>query len=467
MLTLSDVEFNRRLHEDRPLRPIPPGRDEFSERWRFSREFLFGSWIDIDAEVQPSDFTRARDDMYWQQDEWIMPVVDLFHSAGSKVVRPMFEQALTQGIDSVPDAPKELVDFFNEVTTPPEWFDRDSAERGRILVSTGSMSAVRVTLGWGLYETAMTADISSTTGSTGRFKFDSVKRYIETLRMFALAMKPGIYDPTSVVFQTMVRVRLMHALASRGLRKAWGDEHYLNFGEPIAATALLGFGNGPLLMRLVDHRLGRPLSAQDLDDLAMFSNWYGHVIGAPDRLVARDGQELVRSLNYVFSRGGEPSGWRAEFMRTIRQPYDAIFATYLPWIPARVREVMTTVGCKFVALVFIAPLVMVFGVDQIDDLVEDVDEFSIRYRLHGAIFGFLARINARVAALRDRLPGMTALRRWVHRDGPPGIDRVVAGMGSFARKYHDIALAYTHHDDSTAGAGFGPPRTKLAKGIKS
>ena len=154
-------------------------------------------------------------------------------------------------------------------------------------------------------------------------------------------------------------------------------------------------------------------------------------------------------------------------MHTVRQPFDAIFSTYMPQVPAPTRETMTRAGCKAIAFTFIAPLVTVFGIDQVQDFVEGVDEFSIRYRLHGAIFGFLARINARVAALRDRFPGINALRRWVHRDGPPGIDRVVAGMSSFARKYHDIALAYTHHDESTAGTGFGPPRTKLANGIKS
>ena len=458
-LDLNDVEFNRRYHEARPLRPIPPGRDNYAEQWRSSREFLFGMWIDIDAEIEPSDFTRKFDDMYWQADENIMPVVDLFERAGGHVIRPMFEKALTQGIDAVPDAPAELVEFFEYLTKKPTWFDQDSAERGRILLTTSTLSAVRASLGWGLYETAMTSDISSTTGATGRFQTQGVKRYIETLRMFAMAIKPDVFDTTSEEFQTMVRVRLMHALASRGLRKAWGEEYYLKNGEPIAATALLGFGNGPLLMRLVDHRFGRPLSKNDMNDLAMYSSWFGHVIGAPERLRSKDGIELVKSLNYVFARGGDPSGWREDFLKTIRQPFDAIFATYLPKLPESVRGIMTTLGCKTVSAIFIAPLVPVFGIDPVHKFVEGVDEFSLPYRFQGALFKGGARVNARMAAMRDRIPGIGALRRRIHRNGPPGIDLVLNWMSNFARYYQGIVLAYTHHDNSTAGRGFGSPRT--------
>ncbi|MFT3900341.1 MAG: oxygenase MpaB family protein [Gordonia sp. (in: high G+C Gram-positive bacteria)] len=457
-LTLADVEFNRRDHPDRPLRPIPPGRDDFAERWLPSREYVFGPWLDVRQTVVPSEFTRVRDDMFWQADEHVLPVVDLFEREGSATMRPLFERALTQGVDSVPEAPAELVEFFRHITARPDWLDRKAAERGRILISSASLSASRLVLGWALFETAMTADISAATGATGRFKQDSVRRYVETFRMFALAMKPDIYDPTTEVFQTITRVRLMHALASRGLRKAWGDEHYLQYGEPIAATSLLAFGNGPLLTRLVDHRLGRRLSARDLDDIAMYAGWFGHLMGAPDRLRARDGQEMIRSLDYIFSRGGNPSGWREELMHTVRQPVDAFTDTYLSWWPGPARSALVFAGCQGFAATAIAPLVPVFGLDEVHEFVDGAREFHVPYRLHGEIYKRVGQLNARTAGIRDRLPGAAAARRVIYRNGPPGIDRLVDGMAAFAKRYHDIAMAYTHHDGSTAGKGFAEPR---------
>lgn len=56
-LTLADVDFNRRDHEDRPMRPIPPARDHFARRWLPSRDFLFGDWRRIEPTIGASDFT--------------------------------------------------------------------------------------------------------------------------------------------------------------------------------------------------------------------------------------------------------------------------------------------------------------------------------------------------------------------------------------------------------------------------
>lgn len=81
-ILLEDVDFNRRAHPERPLRPIPPGRDHFADQWRHMREFMFGDWIDIDKEVEPNDMTRLRDDYFWQADEHMIGVVDAFERLG-------------------------------------------------------------------------------------------------------------------------------------------------------------------------------------------------------------------------------------------------------------------------------------------------------------------------------------------------------------------------------------------------
>jgi len=457
-LTLADVDFNRRYNKDRPLRPAPPGRADFAKRWVDSCEFMFGDWIDVKAELQPNDFNALRDDLYWQTDEKISPVVDVFQREGAIYARPIFEKMLTRGIGAVPDAPPEFVEFFKDVTTLPEWFDQESAERGRILITTSSMSAICTTLGWGLFETIMAADIGSTTGATGRFKFEAVTRYIETLRMFAMLLTPKIYDPSSENFQTVMRVRLMHTLASRGLRKAWGDEHYLHYGEPIAATALLGFGNGPILTRLVDHKYGRKLTKQDLDDLAMFSNWFGFIIGASDTLLAKDGIELLRSLNYVFAKSGEPSDYRQEIFQTVRLVFDAFFETYSAKFPLWLRNTMTVLGCKVVGMLYITPMVQIFGIQEVRNYTAGVSEFSGPYRLYAALFKVISRINSRFAALLDKMPSLVKVRNEQLKDGTPGIDKAIKGMEAFAHHYKRISLAYIHHDESPSGDGFGPPR---------
>ena len=55
-----------------------PGDGETVEMLFHMREMLFGEWIDIDKEVEPNDLTRWRDDYFWQADEHMIDVVDMF-----------------------------------------------------------------------------------------------------------------------------------------------------------------------------------------------------------------------------------------------------------------------------------------------------------------------------------------------------------------------------------------------------
>lgn len=319
-IELDDVDFNRRDHPDRPLRPIPPGRDHFADQWRYMREFMFGEWIDIDKEVEPNEITRLRDDYFWQGDEYMVGVVDAFERLGYETGRALFEQALTRGIDTVEDPPQSFVDFFEHLDQLASQFDLEAAERGRMLAMSSTVAATAIIRGWAFYETAMTGDISAATGATGRFADDGPRRFIETARVFAEFTLPEIFDRHSEAFQDVVRVRLMHGLASRGLRRKWGDDVYLKFGEPIPVTSLLGFGSGMLLSRLVDHAFGRKMTRQELEDLAEYSSFSGRLWGAPVRLHSADGLELIKSLNYVLARGGNPSPWRAQLVDAIAGP---------------------------------------------------------------------------------------------------------------------------------------------------
>ncbi|MGV0602602.1 DUF2236 domain-containing protein, partial [Mycolicibacterium pulveris] len=143
-ILLEDVEFNRRAHPDKPLRPIPPGRDHFAPQWRHMREFIFGDWIDIDKEVEPSDLTRLRDDYFWQGDEYMVGVVAAFERIGYQQGRALFEQALTQGIDTLEDPPQEFGDLFEHLDQLPGQFDLEAAERGRMAAMSSTMAATTI-----------------------------------------------------------------------------------------------------------------------------------------------------------------------------------------------------------------------------------------------------------------------------------------------------------------------------------
>ena len=451
-ILLEDVDFNRRDHPDRPLRPIPPGRDQFAPQWRHMREVMFGEWIDIDKEVEPSELTRLRDDYFWQRDELMIGVVDAFERIGHEQGRALFEQALTQGIDTLEDPPQEFVDLFAHLDNLPAQFDLVAAERGRMLAMSSTMAATTIIRGWALYETAMTGDISAATGATGRFADDGPRRNIETARVFAEFTLPDIFDRQSEAFQDVVRVRLMHALASRGLRRKWGDALYLKFGEPIPVTSLLGFGSGMLLGRLVDHAFGRKLTRQQLEDLAEYSSFSGQLWGAPERLRSADGVELIKSLNYVLARGGNPSPWRAELVDAIASREHLEVLTDA--LPSWVRSVVARYSDQITATVAMASAGVVFGYEQIDAMVADTRFERLGYDFERRVRDFtrFTRLNVGIARVADRLPFSNPIREHRKRTGAAARERI-AMLNKIAAG-RQIPLTYTHHDSSTSGQGF-------------
>ncbi|WP_234795592.1 oxygenase MpaB family protein [Mycobacteroides saopaulense] len=324
-----------------------------------------------------------------------------------------------------------------------------------MLVATTSLGAQLVTGGWSLFETAMTGDISAAAGATKRFQTDTAKRFIETLRMFVMMYSPSVFDRESEEFQTVVRVRLIHCLASRGLKRAWGEENYLRYGEPIASVSTLGFGNGPLLVRLIDNALGRKLSKQDLDDIAMYASWVSRLIGAPEPLLTTDGIELVKSLNYIIARGGDPSKYRPDFLNVAGVFSRMIIDSVIGGLPAPVRNIAYEMSLRVLAYTFVVPIVMVFGEDEASASIADtvVEPLGINYRISGAVFERLARLNSLAVGAFERVPGVKQLEGLL-LGGGQAASVVVDAMDKFGKKYYGLKLDYTHHDASTSGMAF-------------
>ncbi len=416
------------------------------------REFMFGEWIDVDKEVEANDITRMRDDYFWQADEHMIGAVDAFERLGPEQGRALFEQALTQGIDTLEDPPQEFVELFAHLDQLPAQFDLVAAERGRMLAMSSTKAATTIIQGWAFYETAMTGDISAATGATGRFADDGPRRFIETARVFAQFTLPDIFDRRSEAFQDVVRVRFMHAVVSRGLRRKWGDDLYLTFGEPIPVTSLLGFGSGMLLGRLVDHAFGRKLTRRELDDLAEYSSYSGRLWGAPERLHSADGVELIKSLNYVLARGGNPSPWRAELVDAIAGP--AHIATLTETLPDWKRKLVARYANQITATIALAPAGVVFGYQQIEAMIAGTlfEPLGYNFARRVRIFESFTRLNVGIAMVADRLPWSNTGRVRSNESGAAARARI-AILNKIARG-KQIPLTYTHHDRSTSGEGF-------------
>jgi hypothetical protein len=244
----------------------------------------------------------------------------------------------------------------------------------------------------------------------------------------------------------------MHAVVSRGLRRKWGDDLYLKFGEPIPVTSLLGFGSGMLLGRLVDHAFGRTLTRRQLEDLAEYSSYSGRLWGAPERLHSADGVELIKSLNYVLARGGNPSPWRAELVDAIAGP--AHIATLTETLPGWARELVARYANQITATIALAPAGVVFGYQQIEAMIAGTlfEPLGYDFRRRVQMFENFTRLNVGIAMVADVLPWSNPVRLRRNETGAPARERI-AMLNKIARG-RQIPLTFTHHDRSTTGETF-------------
>ncbi|MFW0788433.1 oxygenase MpaB family protein [Gordonia sp. CPCC 205333] len=418
------------------LREIPSDKDEFADEWLQCRRFVFGPWFEVGNEVVATAQTRMFDDHMWQGDELADAVVDMFVRVGAEKGRALFEQAVAEGIDSVSDAPSELVEFFVTVEAIPHWYDRGQGTRGLDRIQASTIPSLLITGTFAVIDTVMNGDVSTATGATGRFRHDGNRRLVETALFFTEILTTSRPGPGSHAYSAALRVRLMHAQARRGLRFAWGPEHFATNGNPISNASLCGFFESILLTLLVDHSLGRPCSTGDLDDAWHFLSYWSWLMGVSDEILPRTGIDALKNLDYLLARNGKPSKWRAELL-------DALIGTPVS-------------GCAspatlFVARVYAACAAVLLGDALAGQMFADTYwERRLRIKAGAVTLRVAAWPLTRTAGLRDRIPGIGSVRQ----------RRLAIGaiLSAATRVLRQRLAAgnrsdYVAHDGSLSGAG--------------
>ncbi|GAB17180.1 hypothetical protein GOEFS_021_00070 [Gordonia effusa NBRC 100432] len=403
--TTRDIEpLSRYYRPGDTLRPIPPGKDAFADDWLHCRRFLFEPWFAVEQEVTPTEQTRLFDDHMWQGDELMDDVVDLFTRIGVERGRALFEQAVSSGIATVPAAPVELVRLFTCVEAVPDWYDAERANRGRDRMFAATLPATLLSAAFAVIDTTMNSDVSTATGATGRFRHDGNRRLRETALFFAEVLSADHPGPGTPAFAAAMHVRLMHAQVRRGLREAWGDDRFAEFGDPISNSALCGFFEAMLIFVLADHTLGRPVSSREADDAWHFLRYWSWLMGVCDELLPPSALDAMRNLDYLLARNGEASPWRIELVNSLvgtgedRGEHDALVA----------RGHYTRYG----AAVFAATADVILGSELAAKMFAGTYwETAIDHRRDGRILRAITWPLTRFARLRDRVPGMSRFRR--------------------------------------------------------
>lgn len=313
-------EFRYYWRQGMDLRPPCP-RLTSTPAWSSLRHNLFDAYHEVpdtwEHPLYDDDFIRLLDDHMWQEDELMQGVVDSF-ARDRRKARADLQLALAEGIDKVSDPYPELVALSEQLDRRPEWFDLESAERGRVAYYNVCETAEDIAIAFSFFATSMEDRTSASAAVTRMFDVQPLKRSLETTKMLASIGLQDVFNRNSEGFQDAVNVRLIHAQASRGLGKAWGECHFNTYGPPISSTFVAG-GEGWFAMMplLADEKLGRSHSTQDWDDLAMYWSYILYIMGVEEEIIPKTGSQMRLMADYIFANAGENVQYRKHMVNLL------------------------------------------------------------------------------------------------------------------------------------------------------
>ncbi|OBF17876.1 oxygenase MpaB family protein [Mycobacterium sp. ACS4331] len=213
-------------------------------------------------------------------------VVAMIQRLPTGVGRAMFETAVEQGIDAVPDAPDELRAFFAAVDDQPYWLDYDKLDlAARVSMRTGVVGIGLALPGLALTGGYLASKADKPLVGTGDLYRMAPRRLNETATWYIDVTSPGGLRRFAPGFTGTVRVRLMHALVRAAMNRR-DDWDYDEWDTPVNQVQLAGTLMLFSLANLAGcQAMGMRFSERERDAVFHFWRYVGLLMGVHPELV--------------------------------------------------------------------------------------------------------------------------------------------------------------------------------------
>lgn len=253
-------------------------------------------------------------------------VVAMFRRLPTGEGRRMFEAAVEHGIDSVPDAPQELVDFFAQVDAIPYWLDHHKLDiAARATGRTGFWGMNLALPALALMGGYLASRADKTLVGTGDLDYMAPRRLTETAGWWVDVTTLGALGRFERGFKGILRVRLMHALVRAGMKRR-DDWDYDEWDEPVnqslTAGTLILFSMANVLGC---QTLGLHFSAREKDAIYHFWRYVGYLMGVDAELLPATEEDTWRlfwlQADYEFRPDADSQRLAQALIRAIGPVY--------------------------------------------------------------------------------------------------------------------------------------------------
>ncbi|MFW0782879.1 oxygenase MpaB family protein [Gordonia sp. CPCC 206044] len=226
-------------------------------------------------------------------------LVDWMSATGMATTRPLFERALVHGVDSIPDAPEPLVEFFSLVEATPQWVDRRRLEVAGQVMRSGGADGLYVARDVALLGGYMFAGFNQTLLRTGALEKGSNQRFAETSQWATDVISEGGLDRGGAGYCSTLRVRLIHSMVRKHVA-ALPDWDADAFGLPINQTDMAATIVGALVAPSVGGvGLGLINRPSEYGAVAHLTRYVGWLMGIDDEFLPTDFRDCIRVLYHT------------------------------------------------------------------------------------------------------------------------------------------------------------------------
>lgn len=243
---------------------------------------------------------------------------------GTKEARQLFDQALADGIASIPDAPEPLRKFFDVVEQDPPWLDREKLRRAPVAFALAGVDGLYIARDVAFLGGYRAAGFNKTLIRTGALEKGSAQRFAETTQWAQSVTHPGGMEKFGHGYRATLEVRLIHSFVRRHVAamEDWDNEEW---GLPINQTDMAATMVGAILTPFIAGvALGLVPSRREVEDVTHVARYAGWLMGVEERWLPTSYRDAVRILTHTLSSllvpdettrvmaqpmGNDPLGW--------------------------------------------------------------------------------------------------------------------------------------------------------------
>jgi hypothetical protein len=271
-----------------------------------------------DPEPSQAEWSEMTDALM-QGDAPMDELIDWMFEFGAREGRAMFMQALEHGIETVPDAPEPLRNFFARLDATPDWVDWKLMREGVLFTHRIGLAGAYILRDLALMGGYLLAGFNRSLVLTGALNKGPAKRMAETGKWWMDCTELDGMTRFGPGFKSTVHVRLIHAMVRRQLqtREEWDNaQDGLPVNQIDMVATYLAFGP---IMLLGVRAMGIPITPRESKAVMHLWKYMAWAIGVEDKWLVDDERAGLVQLYHTFVTQSPPDWTSAELGKALAQ----------------------------------------------------------------------------------------------------------------------------------------------------